>query len=309
MAHRRDQRAAMSTSTGWPTLDAVEAMYEGQLSAVAAVRPALAAIARAAEDAADGLQAGGRLVYAGRAPPAASRCRTAQSCHRPSTGRSDHLVFAMAGGTRRADPQRRGRGRRRERTPRARCDAANVGANDVVIGLAASGTDPLHRRAASAATEAGAVTIGVANNPRAPLLARPRHPILTKTGAEVMAGIDAHEGGHGAEDRAEPFLHRRHGPLGRVYRGMMVHMQATNAKLHRRAAIMVALITGCPEDEADKALRLCGFDVKVACLIVGGLPPRRGRRAARQAQGQSARRAERTSARSALHAEPRPHHA
>ena len=30
---------------------------------------------------------------------------------------------------------------------------------------------------------------------------------------------------------------------------------------------------GCPEDEAEKALRLCGFDVKVACLIVGGLPP------------------------------------
>src|SRR5690606_13716355 len=49
----------------WPSLDILSAFYEGQLSAVAAVRPALPAIAAAAEDAAARLRRGGRLVYVG----------------------------------------------------------------------------------------------------------------------------------------------------------------------------------------------------------------------------------------------------
>ena len=35
--------------------------------------------------------------------------------------------------------------------------------------------------------------------------------------------------------------------LGRVYRGLMVHMRATNAKLRRRSEIMVSQITGCDD--------------------------------------------------------------
>ena len=40
--------------------------------------------------------------------------------------------------------------------------------------------------------------------------------------------------------------------LGRVYRGLMVQMRATNAKLRRRAEIMVAQITGCDERAAGR---------------------------------------------------------
>ena len=61
--------------------------------------------------------------------------------------------------------------------------------------------------------------------------------------------------------------------LGRVYRGMMVHMQASNAKLHRRAEYMVALITGCEEAVAADALRQVDWDVKRAALVVNGLEP------------------------------------
>src|ERR1041384_5329287 len=49
----------------WPTEEVLAAFYEGQLAAVAAVRPALPAIAAAVEDAARALQRGGRLVYIG----------------------------------------------------------------------------------------------------------------------------------------------------------------------------------------------------------------------------------------------------
>jgi hypothetical protein len=43
--------------------------------------------------------------------------------------------------------------------------------------------------------------------------------------------------------------------LGRVYRGLMVHMRATNAKLRHRAAEMVDMITGCGMEAAARASR------------------------------------------------------
>jgi N-acetylmuramic acid 6-phosphate etherase len=61
--------------------------------------------------------------------------------------------------------------------------------------------------------------------------------------------------------------------LGRVYRGNMVHMRATNAKLRRRAEAMICQIVGC--DPADAALYLGQGqgDVKTAVLLGFGLTP------------------------------------
>src|SRR5436309_14886565 len=49
----------------WSTADMTTAMYEGQLIACAAVKPALPAINTAVDDAAAALTRGGRLVYVG----------------------------------------------------------------------------------------------------------------------------------------------------------------------------------------------------------------------------------------------------
>jgi N-acetylmuramic acid 6-phosphate etherase len=58
--------------------------------------------------------------------------------------------------------------------------------------------------------------------------------------------------------------------LGRVYRGLMVNMQSTNAKLRRRAESMVAQIAGCSEAQAASALEETEGDIKIAALIVLG---------------------------------------
>ena len=49
----------------WPLADALSAMWQGQVRAVAAIRPALPAISAAVEAAAKALGTRGRLVYVG----------------------------------------------------------------------------------------------------------------------------------------------------------------------------------------------------------------------------------------------------
>jgi N-acetylmuramic acid 6-phosphate etherase len=55
--------------------------------------------------------------------------------------------------------------------------------------------------------------------------------------------------------------------MGRVYRGLMVDMRATNAKLRRRAEAIVCEIVGCPREEAARWLDLSDGDLKTAVLV------------------------------------------
>lgn len=257
---------------GWPTRDAVEAMYEGQLSAVAAVRPALPAIAAAADEAAAALRRGGRLVYAGAGT--SGRVGVQDGAELPPTfdWPLDKLVFAMAGGQ--GALVKSAEGAEDDAAAAVRTiDEADIGPTDVVLGIAASGTTPYTVAAVKRAAERGAVTIGIANNPQAPLLAAARHAILTDTGAEVVAGSTRMKAGTAQKVVLNLLSTAIMIRLGRVYSGMMVHMHASNAKLHRRAADMVIRITGCDHATAVDALTRCGWEVKTAVLVVRGLAP------------------------------------
>src|SRR5256885_784185 len=54
--------------------------------------------------------------------------------------------------------------------------------------VAASGTTPFTVAGVRHATQKGALSIGIANNPGTPLLAAAQCPILVETGSELIAG-------------------------------------------------------------------------------------------------------------------------
>jgi N-acetylmuramic acid 6-phosphate etherase len=58
--------------------------------------------------------------------------------------------------------------------------------------------------------------------------------------------------------------------LGRVYRGMMVNMPPSNAKLKRRAEAMVAQIARCDDAQAARALEQAEGEIKTAVLLALG---------------------------------------
>ena len=257
----------------WPTGEIIAAMYEGQLAAAAAVRGALADIARAVDAAVPALERGGRIVYVGAGT--SGRIGVQDGTELPPTydWPSERLMFAMAGGLGALVQSVEGAEDDDAEGARAVTEA-KVGANDVVIGIAASGTTPYTVGALRAATAAGAVTIALANNRHAPLLESARYPILVETSTEVIAGSTRMKAGTAQKIVLNLFSTAVMVKMGRVYRGLMVHMRATNTKLRRRAEVIVRQIVNCSDADAARYVAEADGDVKVAVLLGLGLEPK-----------------------------------
>ncbi|CAN5694009.1 N-acetylmuramic acid 6-phosphate etherase [soil metagenome] len=254
----------------WSSAEMIDAMYEGQLAAAAAVRNALKAIAAAVDDAAPALQRGGRMIYAGAGTSGRIGVQDGSELLPTSGWPADRLVFVMAGGLGALVRSVEGAEDDEAAGVRAVADA-RIGVDDVVIGIAASGTTPFTMGVLRAASAAGAVTIALANNPEASLLSVARHVIIAETGSEVIAGSTRMKAGTAQKIVLNLLSTTIMVKLGRVYRGMMVHMRASNEKLRRRAEGIVSRIIGCSEAEAAQLLKRSAGDVKVAVLLGRGL--------------------------------------
>lgn len=256
----------------WPVPEILAAMYEGQLAAVAAVGPALNAIAAAVEDAARVLGEQGRLVYVGAGTSGRIGVQDGSELTPTFDWPAERLVFLMAGGFDALVHSVEGAEDNEEDGARA-IGEANVGASDVVIGVAASGTTPYTVGALRAARDAGAVTIAIASNANAPLLQVARHRILLQTGEEVIAGSTRMKAGTAQKIVLNLFSTALMVRLGRVYRGLMVHMRATNAKLRRRGEAIVRELAQCDETTAGQCVEQADGDVKLAVLLACGVEP------------------------------------
>lgn len=257
----------------WTPIQALSAIWETQLAAVAAIGPALPAVARAVEAAAERLAAGqGRLVYAGAGTSA--RVAVQDGSELPPTfgWPSSRVLFLTAGGEGALAQAVEGAEDDREDAAR-QVAAAGLGADDVLIGLAASGRTPFTLAAIEAARAAGALTLGLSNNPGAPILLAADHPILVETGPEVLAGSTRMKAGTAQKVVLNMISTEVMVRLGRVHAGLMVDMLPANAKLRTRAAEMVARLAGCPSEAAQAALERTGLRIKDAVLVAGGLSP------------------------------------
>jgi N-acetylmuramic acid 6-phosphate etherase len=90
---------------------------------------------------------------------------------------------------------------------------------------------------------------------------------LIETGTEVLAGSTRMQAGTAQKIVLNIFSTAVMVKLGRVYRGLMVNMRASNAKLLRRAVVMVSQIVGCAEKDAAEFVQRADGDVKIAVLL------------------------------------------
>ena len=186
----------------WEPSDILDAMIEGQFAAVAAVRaikPALESAALATEAR---LKSGGRLVYAGAGTSGRLAVQDGAELMPTFSWPQERLLLLMAGGK---DALLHSVEGAEDEVDQARrlVRRHSIGENDVLIGVAASGTTPFTLACLREAKQRGALTIGIANNRDTPMLDGIGSSDLARHRRGADRGIDADEGWHRATSHVE----------------------------------------------------------------------------------------------------------
>ncbi|TCO49598.1 N-acetylmuramic acid 6-phosphate etherase [Kribbella antiqua] len=168
-------------------------------------------------------------------------------------------------------------------------DAVAVTAQDIVIGLAASGSTPYVAGALKAARKAGATTVLVTSNPAAPLAPLADIVIAADTGPEVIAGSTRLKAGTAQKMILNAFSTTLMIKLGRTWSNLMVDLVATNKKLRGRMLRILAEATGADADSCEAALAAAEGELKPALVhLLTGSPIAEARAALEAAQGRVA---------------------
>jgi len=243
-----------------PTEGVVALLLDEEVRAAQAVARAAGPIARAADRFAAALEGGGRVVYVGAGT--SGRLGALDAAELPPTFGTDpaRVVAVIAGGP--AAVRRAVEGAE-DRPAGARRAMARlgVGAGDLVCAIAASGVTPFTRAALEEARRRGAGTVFVTCADEA---AEADVTIALAVGPEVVAGSTRLKAGTATKLVLNAISTAAMVRLGKVWRGRMVDLVATNAKLRARALRIVEELGGVDRARAESLLRDAGGRVRVA---------------------------------------------
>jgi len=236
----------------------------------AAVRAAKPAIVRALELVTERLRHGGRLIYCGAGTSGRLGVLDASEC--PPTFHSEprQVVGRIAGGPEALLVAVEGA---EDSFELGRAAVEDVGALDVVFGIAASGRTPWVHAALERARERGAATVFLACVPFEAAPDRADVSIRVLTGPEVLAGSTRLKAGTVTKMVLNRVTTLAFAQLGKVHGNRMIDLDTrANRKLRARGLGILRELTGLGETEAERLLERAEGRVKPAALMhLGGL--------------------------------------
>ncbi len=138
-----------------------------------------------------------------------------------------------------------------------------IGANDVVVGIAASGTTPYVLGGINDAKDHGLLTAGITNNPGSPLAEAADIAMAISVGPEFVTGSTRMKSGTSQKLVLNMISTALMIKIGRVKGNKMVNMQLSNNKLVDRGTRYVMEGLGVSYSEAEELLKKHG-SVKAA---------------------------------------------
>jgi N-acetylmuramic acid 6-phosphate etherase len=232
-----------------------------------AVGGARAEIARAVELIEAAFRAGGRLVYVGAGTSGRLGVLDAAECP-PTFGTPPDMVISVIAGGAPAIVRSVEGAEDDVDAGIAAMDERRVGPNDVVAGIAASGTTPFVGAALGRAATLGARTVLVACSEPPPLLRDTCDVcIVVPVGPEIVTGSTRMKAGTATKLVLNTLTTAAMIRLGKVYGNLMVDLRAWNDKLVDRAQRIVMETTGLDRDAARVVIAAAGGEVKVAIVM------------------------------------------
>jgi N-acetylmuramic acid 6-phosphate etherase len=229
------------------------------------------AVARAIEAIVGRLARGGRLVYVGAGTSGLLAALDAAECAPTFSCPAGQVLALVAGG---ADLSRPLDSSAEDDAEAGRRDvrAAGVGADDVVVGVSASGRTAYTVAAVRQAVAAGALSVAVVCAEGSELAAVAEHEVAVPVGPELVAGSTRLKAGTAQKLVLNTLSTVTMIRLGKTYGNLMVDVDPGNAKLRGRARRAVELAAGVSPADAEAALAAAGGDAKVAIVaLVGGV--------------------------------------
>ncbi|WP_458244473.1 N-acetylmuramic acid 6-phosphate etherase [Streptomyces sp. MAI_2237] len=250
-----------------PTLEIARLMNGEDSTVPAAVAARLPEIAAAIDAVADRMAGGGRLIYAGAGTAGRLGVLDASEC--PPTFNTDpqQVVGLIAGGPDAMVTSVEGAEDSAD-LARADLDGLALTSADTVVGVSASGRTPYAIAAVEHARRQGALTIGLACNADSALAAAAEHGIEIVVGPELLTGSTRLKAGTAQKLVLNMLSTITMIRLGKTYGNLMVDVRASNEKLRARSRRIVALATGAPDEEIERALAATDGEVKNAILAL-----------------------------------------
>ena len=245
-------------------LDIVRLINDADQRVPRAVQAVLPKIAAAVELAVRAVRSGGRVHYVGAGIGAVDAAELV-----PTYG-MDVFVAHIAGGPAAMLDALEGV---EDDTAAGAAAVADVGQDDLVVGIAASGQTPYVAGALRAARAAGAATALVSANLDAALAGLADLHIGVDTGPEVITGSTRMKAASAQKLVLNAFSTAVMVLLGRTYSNLMVELVPLNAKLRARQVLLLQQATRLDADTCAAALEQAGGEVKVAMVsLLGEMP-------------------------------------
>lgn len=249
------------------TLDMVKLINREDHRVAEAVALVTDQIAAAIDVIADRVGKGGRLIYCGAGTSGRLGILDAVECPPTYSTEPEMVQALMAGGYSAIFKAVEGAEDSREL---GASDMKQIGfcADDVLVGIAASGRTPYVLGCMEYAKALGAPTVSVTCCPGSALDSFADIGIAPCPGPEVITGSTRMKSGTAQKMVLNMLSTGTMVKLGKVYGNLMVDVKPSNEKLIRRCERIVSLATGVTEAEAAAYLEQCAYRPKTAIVMI-----------------------------------------
>jgi N-acetylmuramic acid 6-phosphate etherase len=265
LTERRNPRS--STIDVASALEIVDLIGAEDAAVPSAVAKARVEIARTIDLIEAAFRAGGRLVYVGAGTSGRLGVLDAAECP-PTFGTPPEMVVGLIAGGSAALVRSVEGAEDDEVTATREINTLAVGRNDVVVGIAASGTTPFVRAALTRAQARGARTALITCSEPPPQLRDSCDVCITVlVGPEIVTGSTRMKSGTATKLVLNTLTTGAMIRLGKTYGNLMVDLRAWNDKLVDRGQRIVMETTGLDREAARRAIEDAEGSVKTAIVM------------------------------------------